>query len=98
MRDLPPLADSISCDSDVHRRPGIFGGGQIRRRDVVAWCRRVAGGFLVLELYRFSGASSADSVPGKRRQAGGGAYHQWLGTWASPHFDRGDGELPERGW
>ena len=51
VRGMPPAQDSVSRHADVHRRLGLRERGDLRRRDVGAGVRRMAGGQFVLELH-----------------------------------------------
>jgi seryl-tRNA synthetase len=64
-------------------------------------CRRRAlpRDLVLLQLRVLPGPPHAGALAQSRhRQAGTGAYAQWSGVGGRPRADRGDGELPERGW
>src|SRR5579863_1534340 len=60
--------------------------------------RRVARSQLRFELHRFPGASREDSIQDEGRQAGTGAYAEWIGARAAAHHDRRARKLSERRW
>ena len=62
------LGLAASRGADVHRRPLLHGGHEVRRRGVGAGLRRVARGQLVLQLPRLPGAPRRHPLSARRRE------------------------------